>query len=487
MPRVWTGTAGISRGLSPLQISLPIPRPAPPIAPSESNYSIPGGATVVSTQAALETALAGGTPIDIKINNGTYSRASELVPGAPHRLWCQTATGVNFNYGFRINYMDGFQLHGGNFNIADTAHAAVDGGLTAAVLSWFSAGDNTTITDVTIDGNHAITSGLQMSSPNHLIAQRCVIKNVTDYGIFASDNDFASTRNITTISDMDVSGVYRATRGAADGTAEAGVWVGHKVTNGVHRIRVNDIGWMGLWTGNNCNDTEFTDIDIDLSYSDAGAPVGAANQVAVYVEHYTRRCSFKRFRLGPEVITGLNVEWDNGLNVALTSGVTLPAATLLVADTTNFAASGTIYVDIESASPKTVTYTGKTGTSFTGCSGGTGTYPANSTIISDRPDGHNGGTDLSFEDGVIELNPTHTASPHSMGVMTGDGTTRVRVKNVVVRGYTFAAVVDNTRRHGGNTNASASNTTLTYRKISGPGRPGLSPKLISYNHPSGTP
>jgi hypothetical protein len=50
----------------------------------------------------------------------------------------------------------------------------------------------------------------------------------------------------------------------------------------------------------------------------------------------------------------------------------LPQATINVAATTGFATAGKFTVTI-SGSPVTVTYTGVTGTSFTGCTGGTGT------------------------------------------------------------------------------------------------------------------
>jgi titin len=53
------------------------------------------------------------------------------------------------------------------------------------------------------------------------------------------------------------------------------------------------------------------------------------------------------------------------------NGDSLPAGTIDVASTTGFAGSGTILVTT-SAGTQTVTYTGTTPTSFTGCSGGTG-------------------------------------------------------------------------------------------------------------------
>lgn len=61
------------------------------------------------------------------------------------------------------------------------------------------------------------------------------------------------------------------------------------------------------------------------------------------------------------------------------NGASLPQATINVAATANFPASGSIFVTT-SAGIQTVTYTGKTATTFTGCSGGTGTMSTGGTV-----------------------------------------------------------------------------------------------------------
>jgi Tfp pilus assembly protein PilV len=94
-----------------------------------------------------------------------------------------------------------------------------------------------------------------------------------------------------------------------------------------------------------------------------------------------------------------------------TSGsVTLPASTISVASTTGFMSSGTIYVG-----GQTVTYTGLTGTSFTGCSGGTGTFASGTTALGGETgeqiktvavvvrDANNLGTSLARETSVFDL------------------------------------------------------------------------------------
>jgi hypothetical protein len=57
----------------------------------------------------------------------------------------------------------------------------------------------------------------------------------------------------------------------------------------------------------------------------------------------------------------------------LTAAVSLPQATINFDDTTVFPASGNLIIGSQ-----TVAYTGKTGTTFTGCTGGSGAYPSGS-------------------------------------------------------------------------------------------------------------
>lgn len=63
------------------------------------------------------------------------------------------------------------------------------------------------------------------------------------------------------------------------------------------------------------------------------------------------------------------------------NGVSLPAGTINVISTATFPASGTIYVYTNQGT-QTVTYTGVTSTSFTGCSGGIGTMSTGNNVTS---------------------------------------------------------------------------------------------------------
>lgn len=66
------------------------------------------------------------------------------------------------------------------------------------------------------------------------------------------------------------------------------------------------------------------------------------------------------------------------------NGVTLPQATINVAATSSGFTSGLVYIS-SSAGIQEVTYTGVTGTTLTGCSGGTGTIATGDSVVA-RPD-----------------------------------------------------------------------------------------------------
>ena len=65
------------------------------------------------------------------------------------------------------------------------------------------------------------------------------------------------------------------------------------------------------------------------------------------------------------------------------NGAALPQATINVVSTTNFPTSGTITIYNNANAAQTITYTGKTATTFTGCSGGTGTLATGGVVSYD--------------------------------------------------------------------------------------------------------
>lgn len=70
----------------------------------------------------------------------------------------------------------------------------------------------------------------------------------------------------------------------------------------------------------------------------------------------------------------------SAIGTTTTGSQSLPTATLNVAAASSFPTSGTILVATSANGWQTVSYTGTTATSFTGCTGGTGSVPASSPV-----------------------------------------------------------------------------------------------------------
>jgi len=90
------------------------------------------------------------------------------------------------------------------------------------------------------------------------------------------------------------------------------------------------------------------------------------------------------------------------------NGAALPQATINVASTTGFSTSGTLHI-LSSGGYQTVTYTGITATTFTGCAGGTGTLATGNNVFSAIRDGGNIAGLFSISAGVNNVY-IHTAT-----------------------------------------------------------------------------
>ena len=99
------------------------------------------------------------------------------------------------------------------------------------------------------------------------------------------------------LTDIDATQVSRPVPRSANGTAEACLWVGSRAI--VQRVHVTDCAWMGVWTGTGTSKSLLEDLDVDRTH------------VGIYAEHYTQQTTFRRFRVGPAVVTGVVCEWDN--------------------------------------------------------------------------------------------------------------------------------------------------------------------------------
>ena len=275
------------------------------VAPS--SYSVPGGATIVSSSAQLVAALNAG-PKPIVLADGTYGSSSYFDDWNSISLYAQHLGGAVLTAGLMVGGNrgpGGAIVQGLAFNVTDPSATFQNSELNL----WGATGENTQVLDTTFDGNWDIGVGLLAMNPDGLVAQRLQFSSFVDDAIRASNNAAVSygspTAVINAISDISVAGVSNSTPGSSGGTAEAGLWIGQPVTNGVRRIKIRDCAWSGIETVNNAWNTTYSDLDIDMSGPHAG--IG----VAVYLEHYSLNDTFTNF-----VITGskegFNGEWNDG-------------------------------------------------------------------------------------------------------------------------------------------------------------------------------
>jgi hypothetical protein len=277
--------------------------PAAPRAPAA--YAVPAGALRVTTAAELQAALATTPARDIVLADGRYETSGWFSNHEGHRLYAERLGGAVLASGLEIGAnwgSGGAVVQGITFDVsslAKTFHGAL-------VHVWGPGGASVRVVDCVFRGNGAIAFGLLVYNPTALVAERLVFSDFTDVALRASDNQAVayggSTPRIASIADISVDGVSRPTPGASDGTGEAGVWIGHPVTAGVHRIAVRDVSWSGIETVNNAWDTTFTDLDVDMSGPRSAAAVG------IYLEHFNHRNVFERFRISGAA-TGITAEW----------------------------------------------------------------------------------------------------------------------------------------------------------------------------------
>jgi hypothetical protein len=275
--------------------------PQPPSA-----YQVPAGAKLVRTSAELQSALAGPSA-DIVLADGVYDSASPFTNANGHRVYAEHVGAAVLRAGFVLggNFgSGGGVLRGLRFDVT-TASKTLGGGI---VHVWGPGAANSKILDCTFRGNRAIPYGLLVYAPSGVEARRLEFYGFTDVALRASNNvlvEFGgSTPKLAAISDIHVDGVTRPTPGASDGTAEAGLWIGHPVVDGVQRIRVRNVSWSGIETVNNSWQTTFSDLDIDMSGPSQAAGVG------VYMEHYNHKNVFRNFRVvGAKV--GFSAEWSD--------------------------------------------------------------------------------------------------------------------------------------------------------------------------------
>ena len=126
--------------------------PAAPMAPS--TYTVPAGATLVTTAAQLSSALGAGVR-DIVLADGTYASSTPFTDGAGSHLYAQHLGGAVLTAGLVVGGNSGpggAIVQGLSFNVSNTA-ATLQGG---EVTTWGAAGAQLQVLDCTFQGNRTI-------------------------------------------------------------------------------------------------------------------------------------------------------------------------------------------------------------------------------------------------------------------------------------------------------------------------------------------
>ncbi|MGH3049806.1 MAG: hypothetical protein ACRDLK_06580 [Gaiellaceae bacterium] len=227
--------------------------------------------------------------------DGTYDGSGAFSDSNDDHLYAEHLGGAVLHAGVVLggNFGPGRALvRGLAFDISDPAKTFQG----AAINVWGASGRDVSVLDVTVDGNSAIETGILARQVEGLVVARVVLRNFTDDGLTADENDRnAVVAKPMLIEDISVSGVSRPVPRSSNGTAEACIWLGNTAT--LRRASVSGCAWMGVWTGTAFHNGLVTDVTA------TNTPVG------VYLEHFTTDSTFQHLQVGHGVKTGVNCEW----------------------------------------------------------------------------------------------------------------------------------------------------------------------------------
>jgi hypothetical protein len=257
---------------------------------------VPADALVVRDGPALVSALSGSTPRNIVLADGVYDTVGTFANISGHRVYAEHLGGAVLKAGivYGGNWGDGGGLlQGVAFDVTDPGKTT-----NGSVVHVWGTGRNTTLRDITLDGNASVADGINVRQPSGLVVERVIARRFTEHGILVDMNDQAATvATAPILQDLDIRDVARPAAGSSGGTSEACLWIGNTAT--VSRVRVRNCGWEGVWIGTAANNALFQDIDVDST----GTGVG------IWIEHFTRNTTLQHLRLGSSLSYGIACEW----------------------------------------------------------------------------------------------------------------------------------------------------------------------------------
>jgi hypothetical protein len=274
--------AGAAGAGPPVRVAAPAP------------YRVPRRALRVSTARQLHTALERPRSRAIVLRPGVYDSSGPFLNPHGHRLYAARLGRAVLRAGVSLGGnagRGGGLVRGLVIDVADRARTVAGAG-----IAVWGSGRGSRILDTTVRGHGVLEAGIGGREPDGLVVRRVVVRDTTDFGLFADANQGESApRGRFSISDLDVAGVARPQPGSSDGRAEACLWVGHR--GSVRRVRVRSCAWAGVWTGSAARRVRITGADID------------GTRTGLYLEHFTTDSRFARLRIGPRVRDGVLAEW----------------------------------------------------------------------------------------------------------------------------------------------------------------------------------
>lgn len=286
-------------------------RPTPPSA-----YSLPGTYTAVSTSAALITALQSGTPTNIVVEDGVYTKGTtgEVDLGASHKVYARNLLGAEIQFGVASN-KTGNTFQGLAIHCTDAAKT-----LNGYVIHLWGGG-TTQVLDCTFLGNDSIGAGLAIRSTaslEGLVIRRCEVRDYHDYGFLVDAN--STTYDPTTppiLEDIYTENcVWQTNPQGSNGVSEAGVWLGCRAT--LNRLWCHQVpgyttanprgtwkAWQGLWIGTNVRNMTINDL-LTTGYLGFGVygygPLNSDDVSTITVN---------RFECHSPISVGWHQEWNN--------------------------------------------------------------------------------------------------------------------------------------------------------------------------------
>lgn len=287
--------------------------PQLPVGPT--TYTLPSGATTVSSTAALVAELALPNGHDIIVTDGDYTWTGPVVVAGPHRIWSENLLGATLHFGMTYagnpDRIGGLELHGLDFQLDDASMAPFGVGATHILFTWGQGGEDVLIEDCAFDGDLVIGDAIGAYAPNGLVVRRSTISNFWSYGILAKQGGLGTVlTSEPLLEDLQIQSIFGANPGSTNGARENGILLGNNGT--IQRVDIRDVGWSAIQLYNDATGVSISDVFVDYAGPGVWDPTYSSARGAGLWLSQSHDVTIERVRIESHVFLGINVHWDNG-------------------------------------------------------------------------------------------------------------------------------------------------------------------------------